>query len=101
VLYCDFADIGANSTATVNITVRASSRGNFQSTLKLGSLNDTNPANDSAHVALDVTAQSTPPAAGAKAGGGGGGRLEWLLLAACAALVSRRLAPARGARRTS
>ena len=81
--------------------MRASSRGNYQTTLKLGSLNDTNPANDSARVALDVTAQSAPPAAGGNAGGGGGGgRLEWLLLAACAALVSRRLAHARGASRT-
>jgi hypothetical protein len=102
VLHCDFADIDANGTATVNLTVRASSRGSYLSTLRLGSLNDTNPANDSGQVALDITAQSTPaPSAGSGGGAGGGGRLEWLLLAACAALVLRRTTHTRGARRTS
>jgi len=106
-LRCDFAELEANSTATVNITVRGDS-GKYLSTVKLVSLNDTNPANDTGQVALDITgSQSTPapaPAAGGGGGGdsgGGGGRLEWLLLAACAALVSRKLAHTRGARRTS
>jgi len=102
VLRCDFADLDANSTAIVNITVRGSI-GNYLSTVKLASLNDTNPANDSGQVALDITGvQSTPaPASNSGGGGGGGGRLEWLLLAACAALVLRKAAHARGARRTS
>lgn len=90
-LRCDFAELDANSTAIVNITVRGSS-GKYLSTVRLVSLNDTNPANDSGQVALDITAsQVAPPPAASGGGSGGGGRLEWLLLAACAALVGRRM----------
>jgi hypothetical protein len=93
VLRCDFADLEANRSVTVNISVRASGHGSFTSTLKLTSINDTNPANDSRQVALDITrdqAAPAPAAAGSGGGGGGGGRLEWLLLGLFAALVWRR-----------
>jgi len=103
VLRCDFADIEANSTATVNISVRAGSKGSYQSTLKLTAFNDINVANDSGQVALDISggqaASAAAPAAGG--GGGGGGRFEWLLLGVFAALVLLKTAHFRGARRTS
>jgi len=91
-LRCDFAELDANATATVNITVRAAASGNFLSQVTLASLNDTNPANDSGQVALDISGAVSAPAPAAGGGsGGGGGRLEWLMLAACALLAAARL----------
>jgi hypothetical protein len=93
VLRCDFADLDANSTSTVNLSVRGSARGNFTSSLKVSSTNDTNPSNDSREVALQFSgAASSGTVAeaqtGAGSGGGGGGRFEWLALTLLGALVA-------------
>jgi hypothetical protein len=71
--------------------VRASQRGTHRSTLKLSSANDTNPANDSREVAVEISG-STGTAA-ANSGGGGGGSFEWLSLALLAILAIRRCRP--------
>ena len=84
-LQCDFGELEANSNTTVNISVRAGQRGKHVSTLKLTSLNDTNPANDSREVAFDIT--SSPGGVAAAQGGGGGGSFEWLTLALLALVV--------------
>ncbi len=87
-LRCDFDDIDAFGTATVNLTVRASQRGTHVSSLELTSANDTNPANDSREVAIEIAASTG--VASASSGGGGGGSFEWLSLALLAGLVIRR-----------
>ena len=86
VLSCDFAELEANSTSTVNLSVRAGTRGSYSSALKISSINDTNPANDARNVAFEI-AGSSPAVAEAKSAGGGGGRFEWLGLALLAALT--------------
>jgi hypothetical protein len=78
-LRCDFGVLEANSSTTVNLSVRAAQRGSHVTTLKLTSLNDTNPANDSREVALDITASSGATATAKSSGGGGS--FEWLTLA--------------------
>jgi hypothetical protein len=99
VLRCDFAELDANSISTVNLTVRASTRGSYSSALKLTSLNDTNPSNDHRSVAFQINAASGSSGVAAARTGGGGGRFEWLGLALLALIASRRLA-ARGVSRT-
>jgi len=89
VLRCDFADLEANSTSTVNLSLRADAGGSYVSALKLSSLNDMNPANDSREVALNISAHK--PTAEAHTSGGGGS-LEWLSLALLGLLAPRRLA---------
>jgi hypothetical protein len=79
VLRCDFAELEANSTSTVNLAVRPAARGSFSSALKLSAMNDTNAANDSRNVAFQISASGGSVAA-AKTGGGGGS-FEWLGLA--------------------
>ena len=91
ILRCDFADLDANSTSTVNLRLRASAGGSYVSALRLSSLNDTNPANDSSEVAFNVSNQK--PVAEAKTGGGG--RLEWLSLVLLALLLAPRIAARR------
>ena len=78
VLRCEFAEIEANSTATVNLTVRASQRGTHMSSLKLTTENDINPANDSREVAMEISGTSGSVASANS--GGGGGSFEWLSL---------------------
>ncbi len=90
VLQCDFEELDAHSTATVNLTVRASQRGKHKSSLKLTSANDTNPANDSREVAVEISG-STGSATANSSGGGGGGSFEWLSLALLGWLVRQRL----------
>ena len=87
VLRCDFDELAPNSTSTVNISVRPSAGGHFTSSLKLTSLNDSNPANDSREVAFDIAGSSGVAAA---THGGGGGRFEWLSLLLLAGLVGFR-----------
>lgn len=89
-LHCDFAELAANSTSTVNISVRASARGNYTSSLKLTALNDTNPANDSRQVAFEISG-SSGVAASTHGGGGGGGTFEWLSLVLLGLFAARRL----------
>ena len=85
VLSCDFAELEANSTSTVNLSVRAGVRGSYRSALKISSINDTNPANDARNVAVEIAGSAA--VAEAKTGGGGGGRFEWLGLLLLAALA--------------
>jgi len=91
VLRCDFTDLDANSTSTVNLRLRANAGGSYVSALKLSSLNDTNPANDRSEVAFNVSTQK--PVAEAKTGGGG--RLEWLSLLLLGLLSVPRLMAGR------
>jgi len=79
VLRCDFADLEANSTSTVNLVVRPGTRGSYSSALKLSAMNDTNAANDSRNVAFQISAGNSGGVAAAKTGGGGGS-FEWLAL---------------------
>jgi hypothetical protein len=88
VLRCDFAELEANSTSTVNLSVRAGTRGSYSSALQISSINDTNPANDARNVAFEIAGSSTTVAE-AKSGGGGG-RFEWLSLLLLAFLGCRR-----------
>ena len=81
VLRCDFAELEANSTSTVNLAVRPGAHGSYSSALKLSALNDTNAANDSRNVAFQISSSGNGGVAAAKAGGGGGGSFEWLGLA--------------------
>jgi hypothetical protein len=76
VLSCDFGALDANTTSTVNISVRAGASGNHAGALKLTSINDTNPANDSREVMFQISA--SPAVTAPKSGGGG--RFEWLTL---------------------
>lgn len=89
VLRCDFDEIDAHSTATVNLTVRASQRGTHMSSLKVTSENDTNPANDSREVAVEIS--GTPGVVASANSGGGGGSFEWLSLAFLVWLLRRRV----------
>jgi hypothetical protein len=77
VLRCDFADLEADSTSTVNLTVRPGAGGSYSSALKLTSMNDTNPANDSRNVAFSISA-GTSGGGVAAARTRGGGSFEWL-----------------------
>lgn len=88
VLACDFSELDAGSTSTVNVSVRATETGAFTATLKLTAANDSNPANDSKGAALQITEAAN--AAQTANGKGGGGRFEWLALAILALVVVRR-----------
>jgi hypothetical protein len=92
VLSCDFTELEPLATATVALSVRASTTGNFVSALKLTASNDNNPANDNRDVSVEI-AGGDPAAVsgGGSGGGGGGGRMEWLALALLGALVWRRM----------
>lgn len=79
VLRCDFSPLAANTTTTVNLNVRASASGRFTAGVRVVASNDTNAANDTRDVTVDVSAAATvtnPPA-----GKSGGGAFEWLTLA--------------------
>jgi len=91
-LRCDFAELDPNSTSTVNISVRTGESGRYRSALKLTSLNDNNPTNDSREVALDISGGTSAAAVqgGGSAGSGGGGGFELLSLAALALIVAVR-----------
>jgi hypothetical protein len=89
-LRCDFSDLDANSTSTVNISVRAMERGNYVSSLQLTSINDSNPANDQREVQLQISGSASAAAVNSGNSGGGGG-FEWLSLALLGALLCHRL----------
>jgi hypothetical protein len=89
-LRCDFSDLDANSTSTVNISVRAVERGNYVSSLQLTSINDSNPANDQREVQLQISGSASAAAVNS-GNSGGGGSFEWLSLALLGALLCHRL----------
>jgi Reprolysin (M12B) family zinc metalloprotease/Domain of unknown function DUF11 len=75
-LRCDFATLEANSTSTVNISVRPGAGGSYLGALKLSTVNDNNPANDARELRFEISDSPAP----APAKGGGGGSFEWLSL---------------------
>jgi hypothetical protein len=87
VLRCDFTDLEPLATATVALTVRASANGSYSSSLKLSATNDSNAANDSRAVAIEIAGGGAAQASGS---GGGGGRLEFWMLGLLAILAARR-----------
>jgi hypothetical protein len=77
-LTCEFATLESMSTATVSLSVRSSASGRFVSTVRVRSANDTNPANDSREVVVEIAGNSEVTAS--ERSSGGGGRMEWLAL---------------------
>jgi MYXO-CTERM domain-containing protein len=101
-LRCEFTNLDAAETASLSFTLRASSSGRFTSQVRSGAGNDTNPANDSRDVAIDIASEPAQPAPGASATSGsaqgGGGRMEWgglLVLALLFGLRRQRFLRAR------
>jgi hypothetical protein len=88
VLRCDFSELDAGSISTVSIAVHANEAGSFTSALRLTSANDSNAANDSKDLAIQVNEVTN---ASSTTGGKGGGRFEWFGLALLALLVALRL----------
>jgi len=99
VLRCDFTDLAPGATATVALIVRARVTGSFVSKLKLSANNDSNPANDTREVNLEIVGADVPavPAVSESnaAGHGGGGRIEFWMLGLLALLAVRRSAALR------
>ena len=96
VLRCDFTDLAPGATATVALIVRANANGSFVSALKLSASNDSNPANDSRDVKVEISGVSAAPVSESSAAGkGGGGRIEFWMLGLLALMAGRRLATRR------
>jgi hypothetical protein len=88
-LRCEFTTLGASETASLSFTFRAASSGKFTAQVRSGAGNDTNPANDSRDVAIDIAAEPSQPApggSGASASSGGGGQMDWFALCVLALL---------------
>ena len=95
-LRCDFADLAPGATATVALIVRASSNGSFVSQLRLSASNDSNPANDTRDVNVEIAGGSvTAVSESSASGSGGGGRIEFWMLGLLALLALRRYAALR------
>ena len=77
-LRCDFNTLAPQARASVTLSVRASANGNFASQVRVVTINDNNPANDSREVQLQISGGNT--AAVDAPASGGGGRIEWLAL---------------------
>jgi hypothetical protein len=95
VLRCDFTDLPPGATATVALIVRATANGSFVSAVRLSASNDSNPANDTRDVAVDIAGVSVAPVSESSAAGKGGGRIEFWMLGLLALLAGRRLATSR------
>jgi len=91
-LRCDFANLEPLARATVTLSVRASGNGHFSSTVRVSAANDSNPANDSRDVALEIASPTVAATNGPPAASGGGGRFEWFGLALLGLLVVRKRA---------
>lgn len=80
----------------IDMTLRASTAGNFPTTVALTASNDANAANNSLQVVYVINPPAPPPSGG-NGGGGGGGSLELILLLALllarTVAVSRRFQP--------
>jgi hypothetical protein len=99
VVTCDFSELDPLTTATVALNVRGTVTGIFRSSLELTASNDSNAANDSRDVAIEIAGGDPAGVEGSKSGGGGS--MEWLALALLGALVWRRMAALRFARISS
>jgi hypothetical protein len=89
-LRCDFDTLAPFARASVTLSVRASTDGNFVSNVKVSALNDVNPANDAREVAVEIGGTNVQASNGPGTGKGGGGRMEWLALALLGLLVARK-----------
>ena len=85
-LRCDFDTLDPFARASVSLSVRGSIDGSYISNVKVIVANDTNPANDSRDVAVEISG-ATVAASNASGRSGGGGRMEWLALTLLALLV--------------
>jgi len=91
VLRCDFPELPPGTTATVTLVVRAKATGSFVSALKLAASNDSNPANDTREVSVEITGTNVAAVSeSSAAGNGGGGRIEFWMLGLLALLALRR-----------
>jgi MYXO-CTERM domain-containing protein len=91
VLRCDFPTLPPGTTATVALVVRAKATGSFVSALKLSANNDSNPANDTREVSVEITGTNVAAVSeSSAAGNGGGGRIEFWMLGLLALLALRR-----------
>jgi MYXO-CTERM domain-containing protein len=91
VLRCDFPTLPPGTTATVALVVRAKATGSFVSALKLSANNDSNPANDTREVSVEITGTNVAAVSeSSTAGNGGGGRIEFWMLGLLALLALRR-----------
>ncbi len=98
VLRCDFTDLAPGATATVALVVRATTNGSYVSALRLSASNDSNPANDTRDVNVEISGVSVAPVSESSAAGkGGGGRIEFWMLGLLALVAGRRLARALAA----
>jgi hypothetical protein len=99
-LRCEFTTLGASETASLSFTFRAASSGKFTAQVRSGAGNDTNPANDSRDVAIDIAAEPSQPAPGANGASasakGGGGSMEWGGLLMLALLIGTKWIRKRG-----
>jgi hypothetical protein len=89
-LRCDFESLEPFARASVSLTVRASNNGSFVSNVKVSAVNDSNAANDSRDVPLEISGATVSASNGPKPDGGGGGSMEWLGLAFLGLLVTRK-----------
>lgn len=89
-LRCDFETLDPFARASVSLSVRGSINGSYISNVKVYVANDTNPANDSRDVAVEISG-ATVAASNASGSSGGGGRMEWLALAMLALLVWQKV----------
>ena len=71
---CDFAELDPLATATVSLSVRGNTDGNFVSSLKLTAGNDNNPANDNRDVAIDIAGGDAAAVSGS---GGAEAAVAW------------------------
>ena len=94
VLRCDFTQLDPLATATVALSVRSATTGNFVTSLRLTASNDNNATNNSRDVAVEIAGGTTAAVTGGNGasgkGRGGGGRLEWLALALLGAMVLKK-----------
>jgi hypothetical protein len=96
-LRCDFSTLDALASAHITLSVRASSEGRFLSQVRVSAANDSNAANDSREVTLEISASQAVASNATVAGGGGGGRFEWLALAILALMTIRKARARRAA----
>ncbi len=96
-LQCNAGTLAASAVATINLSLRSSTAGQFSVGFSVTSDVDANALNNAASLPVNIQAndpspvQSPAPAASSGGGnGGGGGSVQWPLLAALGGLAWRR-----------